>query len=575
MAWYVIRMPKKLTLEELMERFQEAHGGYYDYSAVEYVNSNTKVKVGCPEHGEFEITPSHHSRGVGCRKCYFESQKTSKEDFITQSQSHFGDGYDYSFFPEMPRVGEKIRIYCRTHDRFFEQEPRNHMRGHIGCPNCRSIKLAGPRDDKGTLRTAEALTLAFVNRAMMVHGSAYDYTEFQYVNANTKGKIVCPQHGAFWQDPSNHLRGSRCPVCARESRKVDTFKEKCAALGVGYWRALKRREAGLSEEKIFEEGYVRHIREINKITVSGITYPNLKEAIRVLQPPASGRTIARLIREGMPPEEAFAYIPNPGYAKGIIYQITHKGSGKKYVGLTVQTLERRWKGHINTAMAGDAKGEDSLHAALRESGSDAFEIRQIDEGTTKMDLERKEKDWIEKLGTMVPDGFNISSGGVSGGSNKKPTLVDGVPFASVGKAAEYLSGTRGISLEAAKGRLRHNRTDAKTPAKPGESLINTPVYKTWSRIFHGALNPKSKEYIAGVAAHPAWRDFTAFYQDVGPRPASGMAFARLDKSKGFYPDNCAWLSKSEASRLNALYMKEKGTLVGKRNVGKKNAKPTA
>ena len=39
-----------------------------------------------------------------------------------------------------------------------------------------------------------------------------------------------------------------------------------------------------------------------------------------------------------------------------------------------------------------------------------------------------------------------------------------------------------------------------------------------------------------------------------------MAFTRLDKAKGFYPDNCAWLSKSEASKLNASYMKEKGTL---------------
>src|SRR5262249_17070017 len=160
----------------------------------------------------------------------------------------------------------------------------------------------------------------------------------------------------------------------------------------------------------------------------------------------------------------------------------------------------------------------------------------------------------------TPHGFNISRGGVSGGSNRKPTLVDGLRFASVKKAAAYVSETRGISLEAATARLRHNRIDVKTPAKPGESLVKTSVYKAWSRILHGDLNPKSKEYIPGVALHPPWRDFTAFYQDVGPPPAQGMAFTRLDKAKGFYPDNCAWLSKSEASKLNASYMKEKGTL---------------
>ena len=564
-------MPRKKTLQEVMAEFRAIHGDHYDYSSVEYVNSSTKVKVGCPVHGEFAITPGHHSKGVGCRKCYFESQKTSKEEFVTRAQRHFGNRYDYSLFDALPHFGEKVCIYCRTHDEVFWQEPRNHMRGHAGCPGCQSIKLAGPQDDRGTLKSNEELTLAFIKRARDIHGSAYDYTKFQYVTASVKGKIVCPRHGAFWQAPGNHLRGSKCPACARESRKVDTFKEKCKALGVDYWRALKRREAGLPEAKIFEEGYVRHTRETNEITVFGVIYPNLEEAMRVLQPPASSRTIARWIKEGRSPEEAFAYIPNPGYTNGIIYLITHKVSGKQYVGLTIQTLERRWKYHIEQAAAGHIKGAHSLHATLRACGPDAFEIRQIDEGTTKKDLERKEQHWIERLGTLTPHGFNISRGGVSGGSHRKPTMVDGLRFASVKKAAAYVSETRGISLEAATARLRHNRIDVKTPAKPGESLVKTAVYKAWSRILHGVLNPKSKEYIPGVALHPPWRDFTAFYQDVGPPPAQGMAFTRLDKAKGFYPDNCAWLSKSEASKLNASYMKEKGTLVGRsRARGKKN-----
>lgn len=33
----------------------------------------------------------------------------------------------------------------------------------------------------------------------------------------------------------------------------------------------------------------------------------------------------------------------------------------------------------------------------------------------------------------------------------------------------------------------------------------------------------------------------------------------MDKSQGFYPENCSWLTKSEASKINAEFMKKKWT----------------
>lgn len=41
----------------------------YDYSKIEYVNNSTKVKVGCPIHGEFYQEPNSHLSGNGCPKC--------------------------------------------------------------------------------------------------------------------------------------------------------------------------------------------------------------------------------------------------------------------------------------------------------------------------------------------------------------------------------------------------------------------------------------------------------------------------------------------------------------------------
>ena len=167
---------------------------------------------------------------------------------------------------------------------------------------------------------------------------------------------------------------------------------------------------------------------------------------------------------------------------------------------------------------------------------------------------KKERHWIKTHDTLCPAGYNISSGGVSGGSNRKAVTIDGKRFLSVGKAVEYIAETRGVSLDAAKARLRFDRLNVRKPAKKGESLVKTPVYKAWSRIVHGVFNPKSKEYISGIQLYEPWRKFEAFFSEVGQSPEIGMAFSRLDKSKGFFPENCKWMSKSESSKLNAAHL---------------------
>lgn len=69
-------MPKKLTQEEFIRRAKEVHGDKYDYSKVEYANTNTKVCVVCPIHGEFFINPSNHlHQKQGCKRCALEKTK--------------------------------------------------------------------------------------------------------------------------------------------------------------------------------------------------------------------------------------------------------------------------------------------------------------------------------------------------------------------------------------------------------------------------------------------------------------------------------------------------------------------
>lgn len=57
------------NLDKFIEDAQKVHGNKYDYSKVNYVNSNTKVTITCPIHGDFEQLPLNHLKGQGCPKC--------------------------------------------------------------------------------------------------------------------------------------------------------------------------------------------------------------------------------------------------------------------------------------------------------------------------------------------------------------------------------------------------------------------------------------------------------------------------------------------------------------------------
>lgn len=55
--------------DEFIRKANIIHGNKYDYSKVNYINSQTKVCIICPKHGEFWQKPNAHLGGKGCRLC--------------------------------------------------------------------------------------------------------------------------------------------------------------------------------------------------------------------------------------------------------------------------------------------------------------------------------------------------------------------------------------------------------------------------------------------------------------------------------------------------------------------------
>ncbi len=130
-------MPKRLTKQDFVERARKVHGDKYDYSKVEYINTETKVCIVCPTHGEFWQRPSDHMRGIGCRLCY-GNDKMTNEKFIEKAKKVHGDKYDYSKVEYVNSL-EKVCIICPKHGEFW-QAPAHHLQGQ-GCPICAESKL--------------------------------------------------------------------------------------------------------------------------------------------------------------------------------------------------------------------------------------------------------------------------------------------------------------------------------------------------------------------------------------------------------------------------------------------------
>ena len=69
------------TNQYFINEANNKHHYRYDYSQINYINSQTKIGIICPKHGLFWQTPNNHLNGEDCPKCSCNSSKLETELF--------------------------------------------------------------------------------------------------------------------------------------------------------------------------------------------------------------------------------------------------------------------------------------------------------------------------------------------------------------------------------------------------------------------------------------------------------------------------------------------------------------
>ena len=133
---------RRKNIDLFIEQSNKIHCNKYDYSKVEYENTDKKVCIICPEHGEFWQTPHNHisiSKPQGCPMCSLikNTQKRTKtqDEFISECVEKYGDKFGYDKV-EYLNSYTNVTIKCKKHG-YFSIRPYNFLNMH-GCPKCRA-----------------------------------------------------------------------------------------------------------------------------------------------------------------------------------------------------------------------------------------------------------------------------------------------------------------------------------------------------------------------------------------------------------------------------------------------------
>ena len=126
----------------------------------------------------------------------------------------------------------------------------------------------------------------FLEKSKAVHGNKYDYSEIDYINADTKVKIYCKKHDVwFEQIPYHHTAGqTSCKECVMEKTKQTNLKKYGVKFPVQSKEILnKMKQTNLERygcENVFQNEKIKEKSKTTMVKRYGVKYAHQNKELR-------------------------------------------------------------------------------------------------------------------------------------------------------------------------------------------------------------------------------------------------------------------------------------------------------
>lgn len=127
------------------------------------------------------------------------------------------------------------------------------------------------KSNSNTARPRVKDTKTFIEAAKIAHGDTYVYSQSEYIDAKTRVRIECKNHGAFWQTTSNHVKGRGCRKCGSENR-IKAIEQR---------RLNNARDFAENARKVHGEKFtynkVDYTKGKDKVVITCVTHGDFKQ----------------------------------------------------------------------------------------------------------------------------------------------------------------------------------------------------------------------------------------------------------------------------------------------------------
>ena len=136
----IIKNPNQVRTTQINNFKEKIHTLYnennvnHEFIWNTFKNKETPMTMICQKHGEFQKKPRLLETLRHCPKCQPMITQTT-ETIIQKGSELFPNQYDYSKVNYINK-DKKVTIICKKHNHEFEQIPKNHFRGNLGCMHC-------------------------------------------------------------------------------------------------------------------------------------------------------------------------------------------------------------------------------------------------------------------------------------------------------------------------------------------------------------------------------------------------------------------------------------------------------